>query len=702
MITSNVNRVIYKGNGVATEFAYPFKIFDRTDIKVLLVDKDGERSILTSDYYVDMETMKVYYPGYAPGAEEPETDRPDILQEGETLVIYREVPITQMDRLPDNYPFNVIEKMDDKSCVIDQQLADKLTRAITMSEETALTFDGTMPPIQPGKTLRVKEDGSGWEFTEDPGAVYEKTVAEKEQAAAEARAAALSADSANRAAQKAYDDHKAIIEKDVTDAQNAANTSKAWQELSKAWAEEMPTDTNKILPPDHYSSKFWAKALEEAYGDNVPWVTPEMFGAVGDGETDDTQAVKNALNYSIQNGKQLLIVNKYYVTDTILEGNGISDSDSTIEINIKGTQPMLGNIYSITKYGGIKFQNGTYLFKNVKLRGSIENVHFMPVSRTQSGAIFYSCKLAAFMFSRCQVSNIMAFFWNSSISSVTKIKDNRFLTVYYFAKKDENDVSDGRCTDSIITGNYINGGAELNDNICFEWHYFNGSIIAHNFIDYYRSIYEPKTVDGSKTAFQGPISLGNQYQVFRYLYVKTPSCSSVVFTSTGDCFNWTNPSKLAKLRAFIPLTYQGHDGNEHDIPPYIVQAKDTDLIVFTNMYLQSNCSSIVFIASTPTTYNHCRCDVSITNYDNSKPNEHDYWVSVADSIYQNGNFRINKINIPFIKDLDALPSLGSVWTPNYYSGMKVRVNNHIYRMCNEYNTETSAWQQKWVDITNTL
>ena len=176
MITSSVNRVIYKGNGVATEFAYPFKIFDRTDIKVLLVDKDGNRSILTSDYYVDMEAMKVYYPGYAPGAVEPGTEQPAILQEGETLVVYRDVPITQMDRMPENYPFDVNERMHDKSCVIDQQLADELRRSLKFGVEfEGADFDPTLP-IQAGFGWRVSDDGKTIVPTENPKIIYEDTV----------------------------------------------------------------------------------------------------------------------------------------------------------------------------------------------------------------------------------------------------------------------------------------------------------------------------------------------------------------------------------------------------------------------------------------------------------------------------------------------------------------------------------------------
>ena len=181
MIPSSVNRVVYKGNGSATEFPCPFKIFDRTNIKVLLIDGEGNRKVLTSDYYVEMDTMKVLYPGYAPGAEEPEADKPHILTEGETLVIYRELPITQMDQLPDNYPFNVIEKMGDKSCIIDQQLADELERSLKLGVELSATdFDSTLP-IKPGYGWRVSEDGTKIELLANPEEIYNKALVIKKE-----------------------------------------------------------------------------------------------------------------------------------------------------------------------------------------------------------------------------------------------------------------------------------------------------------------------------------------------------------------------------------------------------------------------------------------------------------------------------------------------------------------------------------------
>lgn len=183
MLAHVENRITYNGNGNATEFAYQFKILDRTDIKVLLTDADGKEKLLTKDYYVDVEKNVVIYPGYAPGAEIPESERPPVLPAGWRLVLYREVPITQLVRLPEIWPFNVIEAMADKLTIICQQLKDKLSRALTINESSASNIDTTVPWV-PGKTFRVSDDGTHLQATEDPGKVLDEAKAFKGEAEA--------------------------------------------------------------------------------------------------------------------------------------------------------------------------------------------------------------------------------------------------------------------------------------------------------------------------------------------------------------------------------------------------------------------------------------------------------------------------------------------------------------------------------------
>ena len=158
MIGSSENRISYNGNGIATEFAYTFKILEKSDIKLLYVAADGTETLLTKDYYVDTEKSVVIYPGYAPGAEIPEAERPPILQEGERLIIYREVPITQQSQLDKHWPFNVIENGLDKLTIICQQIFDKANRSLYASESVSKEFNSKVP-IQAGKSFRISDDG---------------------------------------------------------------------------------------------------------------------------------------------------------------------------------------------------------------------------------------------------------------------------------------------------------------------------------------------------------------------------------------------------------------------------------------------------------------------------------------------------------------------------------------------------------------
>lgn len=164
------NRITYNGNGNATEFAYQFKILDRTDIKVLLTDADGKEKLLTKDYYVDVEKNVVRYPGYAVGAEVPESERPAVLPTGWKLTIYREVPVTQETDLPDQYPFNQVEAIGDKLTMIAQQLTDAASRSLKVNISKSADVDTTIPWAN-GKSFRINDDGTKVELTEDPAKV---------------------------------------------------------------------------------------------------------------------------------------------------------------------------------------------------------------------------------------------------------------------------------------------------------------------------------------------------------------------------------------------------------------------------------------------------------------------------------------------------------------------------------------------------
>lgn len=250
MLAHVENRITYSGNGNATEFAYQFKILNRTDIKVLLTDADGKEKLLTKDYYVDVEKSVVRYPGYAVGAEVPESERPAVLPAGWKLTIYREVPVTQETDLPDQYPFNQVEDIGDRLTMIAQQLTDTTGRSLKIGVSKSTDID-TVIPWENGKSFRISDDGKTLELSEDPAkvlplaqGVYAQTQAQAQSAAASATAAAKSEDSAFESAGVAGNSAQYASLSAASAAENAELTSGYKQEALTAKADAAASATN--------------------------------------------------------------------------------------------------------------------------------------------------------------------------------------------------------------------------------------------------------------------------------------------------------------------------------------------------------------------------------------------------------------------------------------------------------------------------
>lgn len=251
MLAHVENRITYSGNGNATEFAYQFKILNRTDIKVLLTDADGKEKLLTKDYYVDVEKSVVRYPGYAVGAEVPESERPAVLPAGWKLTIYREVPVTQETDLPDQYPFNQVEDIGDKLTMIAQQLTDTTGRSLKIGVSKSTDDIDTVIPWENGKSFRISDDGKTLELSEDPAkvlplaqGVYAQTQAQAQSAAASATAAAKSEDSAFESAGVAGNSAQYASLSAASAAENAELTSGYKQEALTAKADAAASATN--------------------------------------------------------------------------------------------------------------------------------------------------------------------------------------------------------------------------------------------------------------------------------------------------------------------------------------------------------------------------------------------------------------------------------------------------------------------------
>lgn len=350
MIAHVDNRITYNGNGNATEFAYQFKILDRTDIKVLLTDADGKEKLLTKDYYVDVEKNVVRYPGYAVGAEVPESERPPVLPTGWKLTIYREVPVTQETDLPDQYPFNQVEDIGDKLTMIAQQLTDVTGRSLKIGVSTSADIDTTIP-WENGKSFRISDDGKTLELSEDPAkvlplaqGVYAQTQAQAQSAAASATAAAKSEDSAFESAGVAGNSAQYASLSAASAAENAELTSGYKQEALTAKADATASATNaKTSEANAKISENNAEASKEAAQSAAN--SASNFATDARSSANEARTYRdNAKNYS----ENVNVFTPSVSEDGILSWTNKAGLTNPASVNIKGAKGDTGTAASIT------------------------------------------------------------------------------------------------------------------------------------------------------------------------------------------------------------------------------------------------------------------------------------------------------------------------------------------------------------------
>ena len=354
MIAHVDNRITYNGNGNATEFAYQFKILNRTDIKVLLTDADGKEKLLTKDYYVDVEKSVVRYPGYAVGAEVPESERPAVLPAGWKLTIYREVPVTQETDLPDQYPFNQVEDIGDKLTMIAQQLTDTTDRSLKIGVSKSTDID-TVIPWENGKSFRISDDGKKLELSEDPAkvlplaqGVYAQTQAQAQSAAASATAAAKSEDSAFESAGVAGNSAQYASLSAASAAENAELTSGYKQEALTAKADATASATNaKASEANAKTSENNAEASKEAAQSAA--TTASNYASASRGSANEAQTFKTTTQTYMNNAELYMNNAKNYSENVNVFIPSVSSSgvlswtnkaglDNPASVNIKGAK----------------------------------------------------------------------------------------------------------------------------------------------------------------------------------------------------------------------------------------------------------------------------------------------------------------------------------------------------------------------------
>jgi hypothetical protein len=141
----------FAGNGATTVFPFIFKVFDKTDVKVLLVNASGVSTALTldSDYSVSLSTNQDAAPGGS--VSYPITGSP--MPTGFSLVMLGDLPYDQETDITNQGGFfpQVIEDMSDRSTIQIQQLAEITSRAIVITEAESTS------PVLPNAAARANQ-----------------------------------------------------------------------------------------------------------------------------------------------------------------------------------------------------------------------------------------------------------------------------------------------------------------------------------------------------------------------------------------------------------------------------------------------------------------------------------------------------------------------------------------------------------------
>jgi hypothetical protein len=162
-LSSTVNRVNYAGNGSTTAFAFSYLFYADGDLTVILVnDSTGVETTKTITTHYTVSGA-----GSGSGGTVTMVTAP---ASGETLVIIREVDLTQGLDLVENDPFpsELVEQQFDQSVMMAQQISTTVARSFKLSDGDTTGVDTTLPTPVALKTFRWNAGLTALEQTDDP------------------------------------------------------------------------------------------------------------------------------------------------------------------------------------------------------------------------------------------------------------------------------------------------------------------------------------------------------------------------------------------------------------------------------------------------------------------------------------------------------------------------------------------------------
>lgn len=362
-------------------------------------------------------------------------------------------------------------------------------------------------------------------------------------------------------------------------------------------------DTLEIVAPAYHIFKDNLEIIGEFTSDRI---SIEWFGAIGDGKTDCTDAIRYAIKSCNNKGYALhLGINKtYLINGTLNEYDGACHDVKRISF-VGSTGITESYIHEVTENKPSALYiagRNISLFKDATISMQINGISVQGYWADHVGyknVFFHNCLVDGLIISNCRILYLYAMFLNSGVWGVSRINNNKFLGIYNFScfenAPDDNDYIS--FVDSSIYNNYINGGANNNkdnegnyihpviDNTFFAWEVVNGASIYDNFIDYYRIMY-------GTCEHYNINSAHNHYQVF---YQFHGNCNII---SDNDYFNWNdeNHEKIKDVMGrYKKNTYTGEDGISYEEPCYIASDKFYNRdIVFKSLTIEKRTKNVIY------------------------------------------------------------------------------------------------------------
>lgn len=325
-ITSTTNRVDYEGSDSTGPFSFPFKVFAATDLLVTRLDLDELETTLSypTDFSVD---------GVGDGAG-GELTLADELLTGETLTIRRVRPLKQETDIRNQGPYfpELHEDSFDHLVMIAQQLTHDVSRTLRLSETTDADVDTTLPVPAAGKAIVWNGDASGFDnadlsedlltaFAASENITLDRFVDGVGFTAGVSTTLTLSADPGS-------EDNVRVVRRTSGAMVEMLHDTFSVSGTTLTFSAAIPASTTYIEV-----SSLRTYLVNRALSQNVPFtaagtgaiprearaklrefLTPEDFGAVGDGTTDDYAAIQAALDAVPERGKIHFTDGKTYIT----------------------------------------------------------------------------------------------------------------------------------------------------------------------------------------------------------------------------------------------------------------------------------------------------------------------------------------------------------------------------------------------------